>query len=334
MLRNLPACLLFFSLLGLTRAAAQAPVVAPTPSAPAVAAPAEKVAKPARPGPTGGGKPKKSSKPAPPPKPVKRAAAPRPAAYELLLTFDDGPRLDTTPKVLDALDQYGIKSVFFVNGVRFMGKGPQHDKLTALMRETLKRGHLIGNHTIHHLFLCGIRGPIIAEKEILDNAQLIRDAVGVPPPLFRTPFGSHCPSLSATLRRLAITPIGWDIDPQDWKLQNAEAIFEVMKKELTNLRRARSIILFHDVQPATIEMLPRFLKWVTDESAARKARGEPPFKFIDYSFLLNRAAPPTPGAPPAVASPAAPEPPSRPPSPVSPPPGSAPPPSPPSPSGG
>ncbi len=198
--------------------------------------------------------------------------------------------------MLDALDQYNIKSVFFVNGVRFMGKGPQHDKLTALMRETLKRGHIIGNHTIHHFFLCGKRGPVVAEKEILDNAQLIKDAIGVPPPLFRTPFGSHCPSLSATLHRLGITPIGWDVDPQDWKLQNADAIFEVMKKELNNLRRPRSIILFHDVQPATIEMLPRFLAWVASESAARRSRGEPPFKFIDYSYLLQRVGETAPPA--------------------------------------
>jgi peptidoglycan/xylan/chitin deacetylase (PgdA/CDA1 family) len=275
--------------------------------------PAVRAAKPTRPPGKLAGKAPKAPKapkvvsPPPPPKPVK----PRPAAYELLLTFDDGPRLDTTPKVLDTLDQYGIKSVFFVNGVRFMGKGPQHDKQTALMRETLKRGHLIGNHTIHHLFLCGKRGPTVAEKEILDNAQLIREAVGVAPPLFRTPFGSHCPSLSATLRRLAITPIGWDIDPQDWKLQNADAIFEVMKKELNTLRRARSIVLFHDVQPATVEMLPRFLKWVTDESAARKARGEPPFKFIDYSFLLGR-----PGAAPTASSPPNPVGPGTPPAPA------------------
>lgn len=297
MLRHLPALLgaLVISLLGpaAAPARAQAPAAALLPTGPsadsAAAQPAEppaaKAAPPARP--AGSGKAKKSGAPAPVARPAK-PPAPRPAAYELLLTFDDGPRLDTTPKVLDALDQYGIKSVFFVNGVRFMAKGPQHDKLVAIMRDTLRRGHLVGNHTIHHLFLCGKRGPTIAEKEILDNAQLIRDAVGVPPPLFRTPFGSHCPTLSATLRRLGITPIGWDIDPQDWKLQNAEAIFTVMKKELTGLRRARSIILFHDVQPATIEMLPRFLQWVSEESAARKARGEPPFKFIDYGFLLNR----------------------------------------------
>lgn len=296
------------------------PAAAPPPAGPAAdgavapvaeppAAKAAGSSKPAR-----GGKGKKSvasAVPAKAPRPVK--APQRPAAYELLLTFDDGPRLDTTPKVLDALDQYGIKSVFFVNGVRFMGKGPQHDKLVAIMRDTLKRGHIIGNHTIHHFFLCGVRGPTIAEKEIVDNAQLIQEAVGVAPPLFRTPFGSHCPSLSATLRRIGITPIGWDIDPQDWKLQNAEAILAVMKKELLNLRRARSIVLFHDVQPATIEMLPRFLQWVAEESAARKARGEPPFKFIDYNFLLNRSHE---TAPPAAPSPVGPAPAAAPPAPT------------------
>jgi len=233
----------------------------------------------------------KHVKPAPPPKPVK-LPPPRPAAYELLLTFDDGPRLDTTPKVLETLEQYGIHSVFFVNGVRFMGKSQQSEKAKALMRETLKRGHIVGNHTIHHFFLCGKRGPTIAEREIVDNADMIREATKQAPPLFRTPFGSHCASLSATLRQLNITPIGWDIDPQDWKLQNADLIFEVMKKELTNLKRARSIVLFHDVQPATVEMLPRLLKWIADENLARKGRGEPPFKYIDASYLLGKSVPP------------------------------------------
>ncbi len=290
-----------------------APVAAPPPAAPLGDKPTAPAAEPPAAKPTKAaaagkaGKAPKAVKPVAAPKPPKPAKppAPRPSEYQLLLTFDDGPRLDTTPKVLDALDQYGIKSVFFVNGVRFMGKGPQHDKQTALMRETLKRGHIIGNHTIHHLFLCGKRGPVVAEKEILDNAQLIRDAVGVAPPLFRTPFGSHCPSLKATLQRLDITPIGWDIDPQDWKLQNADAIFEVMKKELLNLRRARSIVLFHDVQPATIEMLPRFLRWVAEENAARKGRGEPQFKFIDYNFLLKPGSVP----PPPLVSPPVPPPP-------------------------
>lgn len=224
------------------------------------------------------------------PPPSAKPAVPKPSAYELLLTFDDGPRVDMTPKVLDTLDQFGIKSVFFVNGVRFMGKGAQNEKARELLKETLKRGHIVGNHTVHHYFLCGKRGPVVGEREILDNAKLIQDATGVPPPLFRTPFGSHCASLSATLHKLGIRPIGWDIDPQDWKLQDAEKILAFMKTELSRIRRARSIVLFHDVQPATVEMLPKLLKWIADENDARKAKGEPPFKYVDGNYLLS--APP------------------------------------------
>jgi peptidoglycan/xylan/chitin deacetylase (PgdA/CDA1 family) len=62
---------------------------------------------------------KPAEKPASVAKPVKPAPSP-PSAYEVLFTFDDGPRLDTTPKVLDTLDQYNVKAVFFVNGVRFI----------------------------------------------------------------------------------------------------------------------------------------------------------------------------------------------------------------------
>ena len=224
------------------------------------------------------------------PPPSAKPAVPKPSAYELLLTFDDGPRVDMTPKVLDTLDQFGIKSVFFVNGVRFMGKGAQNEKARELLKETLKRGHIVGNHTVHHYFLCGKRGPVVGEREILDNAKLIQDATGVPPPLFRTPFGSHCASLSATLHKLGIRPIGWDIDPQDWKLQDAEKILAFMKTELSRIRRARSIVLFHDVQPATVEMLPKLLKWIADENDARKAKGEPPFKYANGNYLLS--APP------------------------------------------
>jgi len=235
-------------------------------------------------------------------RPVQAApkATPPPSAYEVLFTFDDGPRLDTTPKVLDALDQYGIKAVFFVNGVRFAGKGHDHERARELLRETVKRGHVIGNHTVHHYFLCGQRGPVIAEREITENAAFIASAIGQPPQLFRTPFGSHCPSLSATLKRLNIHPIGWDVDPQDWKLQDEVRIFDFMVQALRNLRRPRSILLFHDVQPATAAMLPRLLRWIADENASRRASHKPEIKIIDYSYLLSTnppgaAAPSRPG---------------------------------------
>src|SRR5689334_7266642 len=60
---------------------------------------------------------------------------------ELLFTFDDGPAVDKTPKVLDLLDQHHIKAVFFVNGWHFQGNRAADEKAKAVLRETLKRGH-------------------------------------------------------------------------------------------------------------------------------------------------------------------------------------------------
>src|SRR5690349_16112434 len=47
---------------------------------------------------------------------------------ELLFTFDDGPAIGNTPKVLDLLDQYHIKAVFFVNGWHFQGNKPRDEE--------------------------------------------------------------------------------------------------------------------------------------------------------------------------------------------------------------
>ncbi len=297
-------------------APAAAPAIAPAPAAVPAVAPVPAAAKPASAKPAASaGEGAKAAAPAAGKAAAAAAGKPatpsagkapgkkpvvEPEAYEVLFTFDDGPRYETTPKVLDTLDQYGIKSVFFVNGIRFMGKGKGPDRARELLRETVRRGHIIGNHTVHHFFLCGKRGPTIAEREITENASLIQEAIGKPPELFRTPFGSRCASLSATLKHLNIHPIGWDVDPQDWKLQDADRIYEFMTNTLRNLRRPRSILLFHDIHQATVDMLPRLLKWISEENALRKAAKRPPIKIIDYSYLLSTnppgaAAPSGPG---------------------------------------
>src|SRR5262245_5966400 len=86
---------------------------------------------------------------------AKSAAKPTPVGAptgtgpELLLTFDDGPAAQLTPKVLEVLDERGIKAVFFVNGWHFMGKRAGDERAREVLRDTARRGHAIGNHTIH-----------------------------------------------------------------------------------------------------------------------------------------------------------------------------------------
>ena len=204
---------------------------------------------------------------------------------EVLFTFDDGPAFGQTIRVLDLLDQYKIKAVFFVNGVHFLGKSASAEKEREILRETKKRGHYVGNHTVHHYFLCGKVYSLRAAQEIEENAALIEDAVGQRPELFRTPFGAHCPTLNATLASLGIKPIYWDIDPQDWKVKNAAVIEQRVTSSLRTLR-GRAILLLHDVQGETVKALPNILAWLDKENQARAKDGRPVIQILDYSYLL------------------------------------------------
>jgi len=240
-------------------------------------------------------KKKSSSKKSAPPKGMgmakpaapKVAKTPQPDQPEVLFTFDDGPALDKTPKVLDLLDQHKIKAVFFVNGWHFMGKKASDEKAKELLREMHKRGHYVGNHTVHHYFLCGKVYSLRAASEIEDNASMIEAAMGIRPELFRTPFGAHCPTLSTTLSGLGVKHTGWDIDPQDWKVQNAAVIEQRVTGALKTLRR-RAILLLHDVQGETVKALPRILDWLDAENAARAKDGRPQIKVLDYTYLLPK----------------------------------------------
>lgn len=207
------------------------------------------------------------------------------AAPEILFTFDDGPALDKTPKVLDILDQHHIKAVFFVNGWHFQGDKPSASSARALLREELKRGHAVGNHTIHHYFLCGKVYVKRAAEEIEGNASLIEQAIGMRPDLFRTPYGAHCKQLADVLTGLGVKHTGWDIDPQDWRLKNAPKIEQYVESHLKTLK-GRAILLFHDVQGATVEALPKILTWLDKENETRAAAGKPQITVIDYSYLL------------------------------------------------
>ena len=86
---------------------------------------------------------------------------------------------------------------------------------------------------------------------------------------------------------------GWDVDPQDWKVNNAVLVRDFIIKSLKTMR-GRNIVLMHDIHDDTVQALPQILDWLDAENAARTKRGEVPIKVLDYSYLL----PPHPSFPP------------------------------------
>lgn len=98
------------------------------------------------------------------------------------LTFDDGPSANTM-RILDILDNYGVKATFFVNG-----------HTGSVMEERYKaivdRGHAIALHTYTHKYDNVYGGLEKFAEEVVSLRKYILEVTGKDTTLFRFPGGS------------------------------------------------------------------------------------------------------------------------------------------------
>lgn len=210
---------------------------------------------------------------------------------EVLLSFDDGPDLFGTAAALDALDRHGWKAIFFVNGRWLIGSRQLDLQRRELVRKVAAHGHLVANHTLTHRNLC--REPMTVPEEIDTNSEIIAYATGVRPLLFRSPYGARCHSLDEALRERELIQVGWNLDPQEWKAADQDAVFSYVTRNLSRLS-GRAILLLHDTHPAAVRALPRILDWIEQENERVAREGGVPIRVVDYSVFVPQRPPPPP----------------------------------------
>lgn len=176
-----------------------------------------------------------------------------PAAGEaVVLTFDDGPDPEVTPRVLDLLDHHGAKASFFVLG-RLAARHPQ------LLREILARGHGVENHTHRHPLGFAAWPPGAMLREIRRAQAAIADACGRAPQYFRAPAGLRSPLLDPVLAIAGLRLVSWTRRGYDTVSPDPDRVL----RRLTRNLGAGDILLLHDRGPAascmTLRVLPRLL---------------------------------------------------------------------------
>jgi peptidoglycan/xylan/chitin deacetylase (PgdA/CDA1 family) len=202
---------------------------------------------------------------------------------ELILTFDDGPNLETTPAVLTELGRRGLRAVFFVNGQHMVGSRPEDFARRDLIRRIATEGHLVANHTLSHRNVCAEKD--VMADEIDGNAEIIAGATGLRPLLFRSPYGARCRSLEQALAERDLLAVGWNLDPQEWKGGSENAIVSYVTSHLARFS-GRAVLLLHDTRHETVAALPRILDWVATENARAERAGATPITVADYSVFL------------------------------------------------
>jgi peptidoglycan/xylan/chitin deacetylase (PgdA/CDA1 family) len=153
---------------------------------------------------------------------------------QLALTYDDGPNDPHTMRLLEVLARHEVPATFFLIG-RYVQQRPD------IVREIVKTGHIIGNHTFTHPLLT-FKSSAEVRKELTECHSAIQDAVGQYSNLFRPPFGGRRPAVLRIARELDLEPIMWNVTGYDWDVPPAA----VIEKKVSSQIRGGDVILLHD----------------------------------------------------------------------------------------
>ena len=162
---------------------------------------------------------------------------------EVVLTFDDGPWLNTTPMVLKALADQCVKATFFP-----IGKHATY--YPEILKQVAEQGHTIGSHTWSHLDLSK-KTAEEAKEEIEKGLSAVKWALNGASnaPFFRFPALRHPPEMVTYLGERNIAIFSTDMDSFDFKIRKPE---QVVKSVMDKLKKhGKGIVLMHDFQGGT-----------------------------------------------------------------------------------
>ncbi|WP_292531242.1 polysaccharide deacetylase family protein [Methylocystis sp.] len=172
--------------------------------------------------------------------------------HEVVLTFDDGPAAPT-PQVLDALAKECARVTFFLIG-------RNAESLPALVKRAAAEGHTIGHHSYSHPDkTLRLMSEDAAKADIEKGIAAVDKALGAKAaPFFRFPGFADTPELVADLTSRGYTVFGSDLWASDWSKMTPKAELDLVLSRLEKNRKG--IVLFHDSQAITAQMLPEFLR--------------------------------------------------------------------------
>ena len=169
------------------------------------------------------------------------------------LTFDDGPNLPVTNRILDVLESNGARGTFFMVGNRVPANADAVRRMAALNCQ-------VGNHTFDHKYLtkmtdAGIRTSV---GQTNDN---VKNIAGVAPVLMRPTGGFYNQASLDVLGSMGMSAVMWSIDTLDWKTRDPAKTISAVLDHVQD----GDIILMHDLYGTTADAV----EVIVPELAAR-----------------------------------------------------------------
>ena len=84
---------------------------------------------------------------------------------KIAITFDDGPHPVWTPKLLEGLKEREVLATFFLIGSNIDGN-------ETVVKEMYENGHIVGNHTFHHVEMTKLSDEKATEEIRMTNEKI------------------------------------------------------------------------------------------------------------------------------------------------------------------
>lgn len=155
------------------------------------------------------------------------------------LTFDDGPNEPWTGRLLDVLAARRVAATFFQ-------VGRCAERFPSTTRRVVDEGHVLGNHSLNHVFSSYLHDPR-QHEEVARAQEVLHRVSGVVPGLYRPPWLCHWPWVLSTVQSAGLQVVSGTFG-------HSLEVFQPAAAQLTAeaVRRTRhgSILIMHDGRDA------------------------------------------------------------------------------------
>lgn len=173
---------------------------------------------------------------------------------KLYLTFDCGYENGNTPAILEALKKHKAPATFFVVG-HFINENED------LIKQMVKEGHTVGNHTYSHPDITGMNSESF-EQELKKVSDKYTEITGKEMTKFyRAPQGKLSLDNLKIAKSLGYKTFFWSLAYVDWNVDNQPTKEEAFDKLLSRVHPG-AIVLLHNTSKTNGEILDELLgKW-------------------------------------------------------------------------
>lgn len=168
---------------------------------------------------------------------------------KVALSFDAAWGAEDFMNIMNVLEKHEVKVTFFMTG-GWVEDNPE------CVKELVKRGHDLGNHSEHHYDMTTISE---SEKtsELLSVHNKVKELTGYEMFLFRPPYGAYDNAVIKNVYAHNYYPIQWSVDSLDWKDYGVESIINTVCNH--KALGPGAIILCHNGAKYTAQALDEML---------------------------------------------------------------------------